>query len=48
MMNTRERKEGPDGIKLWNTIYPALKDYDQASILVKEISDLKVSDDGKI
>jgi hypothetical protein len=29
-MNTRTKKEGPDGIKLWNLIYPKLKDADSA------------------
>lgn len=48
MMNTREKKEGPDGIKLWNMVYPHVKDYDQAQILVKELTDLKVNDIVKI
>jgi len=43
-MNTRVKKEGPDGIKLWNLIYPKLKDADSAQCLVKELSDLKIAD----
>jgi hypothetical protein len=43
-MNTRVKKEGPDGITLWNLIYPKLKDADSAQCLVKELSDLKIAD----
>jgi len=28
VMNTKEKKEGLDGIRLWNMIYPKIKDYE--------------------
>jgi hypothetical protein len=48
MMNTREKKEGPDGIKLWNLCFPMIKDFDQTSAIVKELTDLKIGDPAKI
>ena len=48
MMNTRERKQGPDGISLFNIVYPIVKDYDQSTFLVKELFEIKVSDEKKI
>lgn len=48
MMNTREKKEGLDGIKLWNICYPMIKDFDQTSAVVKELTELKLIDPAKI
>jgi hypothetical protein len=30
LMNTRPKKEGPDGIKIWNLVYQRLKDTDSS------------------
>ena len=48
MMNTKEKNQGPDGIQLWNFVFPQLKDYDQTTILVKELTELKIKDLSKI
>jgi hypothetical protein len=47
-MNTRPKKEGPDGITIWNLVYQRLKDADSASCLVKELTELKITDTLKI
>ena len=48
LMNTRPKKEGPDGIKIWNLVYHRLKDSESASCLVKELTELKITDLSKI
>jgi hypothetical protein len=48
LMNTRPKKEGPDGIKIWNLVYQRLKDTDSAQCLVKELTDLKITDTSRI
>ena len=48
MMNSRDKKLGIDGIKLWNIVYPQLEDYKQCSIVVKEITKLGVIDTDEI
>jgi hypothetical protein len=48
MMNTREKKEGPDGIRLWNICYPMIKDFDQTSAVVKELTELKLTEPARI
>lgn len=48
MMNTREKSKGYDGIKLWNIVYPMVKDYEQAAILIKEVNDFGVLELEKI
>ena len=44
MMNTREKKEGPDGIQIWNLCYPIIKNFDQTTAFVKEITEMKLTD----
>ena len=48
LMNTRPKKEGPDGIKIWNLVYQRLRDTDSSACLVKELTDLKITDTLKI
>lgn len=47
-MNTREKKEGPDGIKLWNICFPMVKNFDQTNAIVKELTEMKVTEMDKI
>ena len=41
-MNTRGKKDGPDGIALWNRIYKKIKDQESAITLCKALIEMKL------
>lgn len=41
-MNTRGKKEGPDGITLWNRIFKRIKDQESAITLCKSLIAMKL------
>ena len=42
LMNTREKKEGPDGIKLWNKLVTKIKNQEHRMIVCKLLLENKI------
>ena len=41
LMNARSKSDGPDGIKLWNSLSEKIKNQDHCQIVCKILLDLK-------
>jgi len=44
-MNTRPKQDGPDAIKLFNLVRKKIRNSDQAQRLVKELMQIKLTED---
>lgn len=52
MLNTykdkADMKRQKDGIQLWNIVYPKIRDYEQASIIVQKLTEKQIGDSSLI